>query len=66
MVSLHLFDVNKYSKKKVDLGIIKILYCNECHNGLKLNVLKTVLNRHQDNLDLLFLLTELQVSSCFK
>jgi dipeptidyl-peptidase-4 len=54
VVSLHLFDVNTKTAKKVDLGNIKILYCKNAMDKDP-NVLSAqVLNRHQDNLDLLF------------
>jgi dipeptidyl-peptidase-4 len=49
VVSLHLVDVNTIQQKKVDLGIIKILYCKNAMVKDANAISALVLNRHQDN-----------------
>ncbi|WP_428230349.1 S9 family peptidase [Flavobacterium sp.] len=54
-VSLHIFDVTSNTAKKVDLGNYKDFYIARLQWTNDNNVLSAqVLNRHQDNLDLLF------------
>jgi dipeptidyl-peptidase-4 len=56
VVSLHLFDVNTNTTKKIDLGNYKDFYIARMQWTKDANVLSAqVLNRHQDNLDLLFI-----------
>lgn len=55
-VSLHLFDVTTNAAKKIDLGNYKDFYIARMQWTKDANVLSAqVLNRHQDNLDLLFI-----------
>ncbi len=55
-VSLHIYDVNSGSKKDVDLSKHKDFYIARIKWTNDANVLSAqVLNRHQDNLDLLFI-----------
>lgn len=56
VVSLHLFDVTTSAAKKIDLGNYKDFYIARMQWTKDANVLSAqVLNRHQDNLDLLFI-----------
>jgi dipeptidyl-peptidase-4 len=56
VVSLHLFDVSTNAAKKIDLGNYKDFYIARMQWTKDANVLSAqVLNRHQDNLDLLFI-----------
>lgn len=56
VVSLHLYDVNTQAKKKVDLSTYSDFYIARLQWTNDANVLSAqVLNRHQNNLDLLFI-----------
>ena len=56
VVSLHLVDINTNATKKVDLGKYNDFYIARMQWTKEANVLSAqVLNRHQDNLDLLFI-----------
>lgn len=56
VVSLHLYDVNTQVKKKVDLSTYSDFYIARLQWTNDANVLSAqVLNRHQNNLDLLFI-----------
>lgn len=56
VVSLHLFDINTKAVKAVDLGKYNDFYIARMQWTKDANVLSAqVLNRHQDNLDLLFI-----------
>jgi dipeptidyl-peptidase-4 len=56
LVSLHLYDVNANTAKKVDLGNYNDFYIARMQWTNDANVLcAQILNRHQDNLDLLFI-----------
>ena len=56
VVSLHLVDINTNATKKVDLGKYNDFYIARMQWTKDANVLSAqVLNRHQDNLDLLFI-----------
>ena len=56
LVSLHLYDVNANTTKKVELGNYNDFYIARMQWTNDANVLcAQVLNRHQDNLDLLFI-----------
>lgn len=55
-VSLHIFDINSNSKKEVDLSNYKDFYIARMKWTNDANILcAQILNRHQDNLDLLFI-----------
>src|SRR3970040_2509872 len=56
VVSLHIYDVNVNATKKVDLGNYNDFYIARMKWTNNSNVLSAqILNRHQDNLDLLFI-----------
>jgi dipeptidyl-peptidase-4 len=56
LVSLHIYDVNSNATKKVNLGNYNDFYIPRIEWTNDANVLSAqVLNRHQDNLDLLFI-----------
>ena len=55
-VSLHVFDLNLATAKKINLGIYNDFYIARMKWTNDANILSAqVLNRHQDNLDLLFI-----------
>ena len=56
VVSLHIFDVNSSTKKDINLGNYSDFYIARMKWTNDANVLSAqILNRHQDNLDLLFI-----------